>query len=135
MRLLPVFDEAFQKTLVDQTHIELVRMALALERYYLMNGNYPKSLEPLVPEYSEHPLRDPMNGKPWNYTREGKQGFHLYSVGMNGIDDGGKDSGDDGDDIAWRIRPEPPPLPVFEYNGKKLQGSFGNLDLERRKAH
>jgi hypothetical protein len=56
----------------------------------------------LVPEHLERLPDDPFSGKPLVY-RLTDEGFRLYSVGPNGVDDGGKscDDGDPEDDDEW----------------------------------
>jgi hypothetical protein len=75
---------------IAQTGVDLGRVACALERYRLAHGQYPKTVEALVPQFIEHLPHDIINGEPLHYrvTTNGK--FLLYSVGWNETDDGGK---------------------------------------------
>jgi hypothetical protein len=75
---------------------------VALRRYRLEHGQYPDALDALVPQYLKAPPQDPFTRAGLVYRREGR-GVVLYSIGLNGKDDGGLDTGwrDDGD-IAWR---------------------------------
>ena len=62
--------------------------ALAAERYRLKHQCYPESLDALVPEFLPGVLTDPVDDQPLRY-RAWTNGFVVYSVGHNGIDDGG----------------------------------------------
>ncbi|MFA5393919.1 MAG: ABC transporter permease [Candidatus Ratteibacteria bacterium] len=88
---------------------DLAKIVTALKRYKLTHGQYPKDLAELRPDFiSELPI-DPFTGRDFIYKQEGK-GFILYSLGENGVDNGGKiiirrfvgDSGELSDDIPWR---------------------------------
>jgi hypothetical protein len=122
-RIVPLLERSFERSMRIQLHIELARVAIALERYYLEQGRYPDTVEALTPRYLPAEPLDPMNAEPWKYNRDGDNGFTLYSVGMNGRDDGGfhtravsrVDSANTPDDIAWTVQSESPPLPVFTY--------------------
>jgi hypothetical protein len=88
-----------------QTYDNL-RLAVALEAYHRANGEYPKGLSALVPKHIAAVPLDLFTGKSLIYKREGK-GYILYSVGVNGEDDGGKGYDDDpaGDDLVIRMPP------------------------------
>lgn len=68
----------------------LARTAVALERHYQDNGDYPKSLQGLVPAYLDAILEDPMDGQPLGYLRTEDGRYRLHSKGWNLIDDLGK---------------------------------------------
>jgi hypothetical protein len=82
-------------------------VGFALAWYHCDHGHYPKSLDALAPKYLQQIPKDIFSGKPLIY-RPSERGFVLYSVGMNGKDDGGQGYGDTprGDDLVVRI-----PLP------------------------
>lgn len=87
---------------------ENVIVAFALAWYQRDNGHYPKELAALGPKYlSEVPL-DLCSGKPLKYEAT-QDGYLLYSVGVNGEDEGGHGPRDEppGDDIVVRM-----PLPA-----------------------
>jgi hypothetical protein len=73
-----------------QESVDLTRVAIALERSHLANGEYPGSLGTLEPRFIEKLPTDVINGQPLQYrcSLEGK--FLLYSVGWNGTDDDGQ---------------------------------------------
>ena len=72
-----------------QAQIHLSLAATALERHRLATGTYPASLDVLVPRYLDRVPSDPMTGEPLRYVRAADGTFKLYSVGLDGIDDGG----------------------------------------------
>jgi hypothetical protein len=82
--------------------------ALALAAYRADHGQYPEKLDSLVPEYLAAVPEDRFSadGAKIHYRRE-KEAYLLWSVGPNGIDDGGRDSDDNpaGDDLV--LRPVP----------------------------
>lgn len=97
---------------LGERHLEMVaslraaRVALAAERYRMDNGSLPESLERLVPGYIDSIPLDPFDSKPLKYKvgtlkcvrdmsalKKGAkwiegEGFVVYSIGRNGIDDG-----------------------------------------------
>lgn len=110
--------------------------AIALERFRLKHGAYPKSLDALTPDCLKTPLPDFMNNEPLHYSVRGDGHFLLYSIGLDGKDDGGKmAAGSEDDDpvammkglfrdpdIVW---PLPAPVAVADAHaaeeGKRLQ--------------
>ena len=64
------------------------QLAVALRLYRLKHGAYPDKLASLVPEVLGKLPTDPFSGKDYLYRRDGK-GFVVYSIGDDGIDDGG----------------------------------------------
>ncbi len=72
-----------------QSSLNLARLACALERYRLMHGEYPETLDTLAPQFIEKLPHDVINGQPLHYRRTDDGQFVLYSVGWNETDDGG----------------------------------------------
>jgi hypothetical protein len=66
--------------------------AIALKRYQLEHGNYPADLNSLMPEFIPAVPIDPVDGQPLRYRPNADGTFLLYSVGENGVDDGGNPS-------------------------------------------
>jgi hypothetical protein len=87
--LAPAFRKTQGKTARQSTVARLGEIACGLERYRLRKGSYPENLESLVPEFMAAIPNDPMNGKPPGYRRTDDGWFALWSVGLNGRDDGG----------------------------------------------
>jgi len=77
------------------------RLACQLARYRLIHGTYPARLDLI----GGSGITDPMTGQPFAYRPEGS-GFVLYSVGRDGIDNGGVSSklplsSDEVPDLIW----------------------------------
>ena len=81
---------AARKFAFGQASVDLARTAIALERYRLAHGNFPESLDALVPEFVVQTPHDVIGGQPLKYhlTVDGR--FVLYSIGWNETDDGGQ---------------------------------------------
>lgn len=67
----------------------LGKAVFALARHRADRGNYPERLDQLVPAYLETVPADDFGDGPLKYKRRDEGGFELYSVGVNGRDDGG----------------------------------------------
>ena len=68
----------------------LIVTGIALERYFLQHSNYPPALAELVPKYLSTAPVDFIDGQELRY-RLGKDGrFILYSIGLDGFDNGGQ---------------------------------------------
>jgi hypothetical protein len=65
-----------------------IQAAIACERYRLASGDWPKSLEALVPRYLECVPVDPFDGKPIRYARV-DEGIKVWCIGIDMKDDGG----------------------------------------------
>ena len=105
---IPNTAKATQTLARNQTMVNEGQIACALERYRLALGEYPPTLDALVPQFIEKLPHDIIGGQPLIYRRtdppspgsgaaSGK--FLLYSVGWNETDDGGtaSDKMDQGD--------------------------------------
>jgi hypothetical protein len=81
-------------------------VAFALAGYQRNNGRYPSSLNDLAPKYLAQVPRDIFSGNALLY-KPAANGYLLYSVGANGVDDGGRgyDDNSGGDDIVVRMPP------------------------------
>jgi hypothetical protein len=103
--LAPATGHALKRTAKSQTVARLAMVACALERYHLKQNVYPEKLDDLVPAFLPAPPLDPMNNQPFHYHRTDDGWFQLYSVGLNGQDDGGvfmvKKSGNKQEELDW----------------------------------
>ena len=87
---LPALPKVWLKAASTQTIADQATLACALERYRLIHGQFPDSLEALLPQQIKELPRDIIRGGPLHYQRTPKGGFLLYSIGWNATDDGGQ---------------------------------------------
>jgi len=87
--MLPAVGTTVRKYACAQSSVDMARVACALERYRLAHGEYPETLDVLVPQFIEKIPRDIIGGQPLHYRRTDDGKFLLYSVGWNETDDGG----------------------------------------------
>jgi len=87
--LFPAVTAYARKCAYFQSAVDMARVAIALERYRLAQGNYPESLDALAPHFMESLPHDVIGGQSLKYHRTDNGQFALYSVGWNGTDDGG----------------------------------------------
>ena len=88
---IPNINKAEQTTAHTQTMVNEAQIACALGRYRLAHGEYPETLDALVPQFSEKLPHDIIGGQPLHYRRTADGKFLLYSIGWNETDDGGED--------------------------------------------
>lgn len=88
-RLLPAMSATTTRFTQAQNSVDMALLACALERYRLAHGEYPETLAALVPSLLEKIPTDVVNGEPLHYQRTDNGRFKLYSIGWNGVDDGG----------------------------------------------
>ncbi|HEX3602081.1 MAG TPA: hypothetical protein VHU84_18145 [Lacipirellulaceae bacterium] len=102
--LMPNVDMGVTADVGTKTRLELLHIATALTIYRADHGSYPESPEALVPNILPTLPVDLYNTKPFAYKRiDG--GYLLYSLGPNGINDGGS-SENEGDDGMQGVRLE-----------------------------
>jgi len=89
-------------SLYEHVNLRLAGLACALERFRLGTGAYPDTLRELVPKFLAELPHEPTNGEPFRYRREEKEGYVLYSIGLDGIDDGGLEPGPNFGRGDWR---------------------------------
>jgi hypothetical protein len=81
--------KALDRVMAVETIRAVAITGVALRRSYLRQGRYPGELAALVPEFLPSIPRDPVDGKPLRYRAVGADSFVLYSIGKDGLDDGG----------------------------------------------
>jgi hypothetical protein len=86
---IPNFQKAFQACLRNEMLRRMTVTAIALKRYELAHGKPPPNLEALVPQFLSAVPIDLMSGHPLRYRLNAHGTFVLYSVGEDGVDDGG----------------------------------------------
>jgi hypothetical protein len=82
--------KAVQTFAFNQTKADEAQIACALERYRLAHGNYPETLNELVPQFTKKLPHDIIGGQPLKYRRTPDGQFLLYSIGWNETDENGK---------------------------------------------
>jgi len=86
---IPNFLKAMEMVAARQTRINQCRLACALERHRLANGQYPETLDALAPQFIDRVPHDLIGGQPLKYRRTAGGGYVLYSIGWDETDHGG----------------------------------------------
>jgi hypothetical protein len=85
--------EITRNSVIKYANIEVARRllvtAIALRRHQLAHGKYPDNLDQLAPNFLPAVPVDLMDGKPLRYQLKTNDTYLLYSVGEDGIDNGG----------------------------------------------
>jgi hypothetical protein len=87
------------------TRLRCIAAILAAERYRLKHSRWPEKIDDLKDLAAKETLIDPCDGKPLRLRCE-PDGLVIYSVGSNGVDDGGTEEtlrGRDSLDIGFRL--------------------------------
>jgi hypothetical protein len=87
--LVPSINGFERKMTRAQTSANLASIACALERCRLVHGQFPETLDALVPQFLAAVPRDVIMDQPLKYRRTSDGQFILYSVGWNKKDEGG----------------------------------------------
>jgi hypothetical protein len=88
--IIPNLTKTWQVTAANQTMVNEAQIVCALERYHLAHGEYPETLDALVPQFIGKLPHDIIGGQPLHYRPEAGGKFLLYSVGWNEADDDGQ---------------------------------------------
>jgi len=95
---IPDFSEVFNNgyagaALLKNIRIEAARRivitAIALKRYQLRHEHLPDGLTELTPDFLPAVPFDPIDGNPLRYHNNGDGTYLLYSIGDDGVDNGG----------------------------------------------
>ena len=105
---LAVFDNAQKKYLYAHTRTQQTRLACTLERFRRAKGDFPETLDALVPGFIDVIPKDVFDGKPLRYRRNADGGYDLWSIGSDRKDDGGhidpnQKSPEAQDDWIWHM--------------------------------
>lgn len=92
------------KVIATESIRRLAGTAVALKRYQLKHGEWPETLEVMVPEFLTTVPTDPGDGQPLRYRRQSGNEFLLYTLGDNGKDDGGEAVREDGTTVNPRFQ-------------------------------
>jgi hypothetical protein len=99
--------------------------AIALKRYQLRHQTLPTDLKALIPEFLSEVPRDPVDGLPLRYHTNAIGTFTLYSIGCDGIDNGGDPSSSE-TSLDWQrahdwVWPQPATPEEIQHFYKTLQ--------------
>ena len=87
---IPDFSTMQQQFNAGLTQSNFLELQLALRAYKFAHGSYPETLQALSPTFEPIIPDDKFApGKPLNYRKQGDN-YLLYSIGPDGVDDGGK---------------------------------------------
>jgi hypothetical protein len=89
MIAIPNYLKAGVTAVNAETERQMTLAAIALMRCQLRHGKLPSSLEALVPEFLAAVPWDYMSARPFCYRLKEDGSYGLYSVGLDGKDDGG----------------------------------------------
>jgi hypothetical protein len=96
----------------ETARLRAAATGVAAMRFRISEGRWPRSLHELTPKWMERLPPDPFTGEPLR-SAVGVEGFRVYSVGLNGADDGGVETPEDGayyrrgkPDVVFRVRDE-----------------------------
>jgi len=77
-------------------------LGITLRHYKNEHGGYPEKLAELVPDYLGAPLNDPFSNTSYVYRKNG-EGYVLYSLWVDGNDDGGAPRSRRTGDLVWQM--------------------------------
>ena len=106
--LVPALSAACDRFNSNLAGLRALHLALLVEVCRHEHGAWPDTLEALWPDFAAVELRDPfLPADSLLYQRDGKR-FTIYSVGPNGVDDGGQVEPTDANhsrppDVGWQI--------------------------------
>lgn len=104
--IVPTFAPVRTNLVQSDSKQLLALTGLSLSAYYRDHAKYPETLEALVPDYLDELPIDPLSGESFLYRKEG-EGYSLYGLGPNRVDDGGETNEEGGaddeyGDLIWR---------------------------------
>ena len=102
---MPALGEVAFNFQIERANRDACATAIAAELYHRANKKWPESAADLAPLCNGKTPQDPWNGKPILMETDAN-GFRMWSVGMNGVDDHGdlaqsKKRSDDSDSEDW----------------------------------
>ena len=88
----PDFEQLCARTIHANAQIKVlvksISLAFSCEQYYNENKQYPDSLDQISASFGVVIPKDPFSGNDLLFKRD-DNGYLIYSVGVNGKDDGG----------------------------------------------
>jgi hypothetical protein len=88
--LVPALTRVYEEELKSLARLRATRAGIAVERFRLVNGRLPDSLDELVPKFLDAVPSDPFDDSPLRYRKLSK-GFMTYGIGPDLTDHGGKE--------------------------------------------
>jgi len=98
--LAPAFAQSCQAQARHEAMLDLIQLGILIEQHHARTSSYPESLDVIARDLGTSLPVDPFTGEPYLY-QSSDDGFLLYSIGQNLIDDGGRHDSRSGD-IVWR---------------------------------
>lgn len=99
---IPGCEKAFHKLLKARATQDIAVTSIALKRFQLKHGRYPTQLSELTPEFLKSVPFDLVDGQLLRYRPNSDGTFLLYSIGDDGIDDGGNPARENGKSRTWQ---------------------------------
>jgi hypothetical protein len=87
--LTPSYDTLLHRVVTSNGECDGMFIGLALELFHREHGKWPASLDQLSPKFLPSVPVDPINGKPLHFKLVNDRPI-VYSVGIDGDDDGGR---------------------------------------------
>jgi len=102
---MPTFAAVFQSTAWSDAVRATGQIGLAMHRYRAAHGEFPASLDELVPEALDAVARDPFDGQPIRLVTT-DDGWIVYNIGPDMTDEGGEpfNSSERTGDLVFRYR-------------------------------
>ena len=104
---LPNLQRVVEVAFRTETRRRLAVVAVGLGRFRLLHGRYPDELAELVPAFLAVLPADPYTAQPFGYRLTDAEHPRLWSVGADGVDDGGTIESDE----VWLLPADPEALP------------------------
>lgn len=131
-----------RKEVKSLANLRLAETAVALARFRGTHQNtYPDTLGGLTPDFLPQIPKDPYDGQPLHYLKA-KNGYRLYSVGPNLLDDGGQRGKQDDGDIVFEVLNPPtgdaphnsdPQIQLKKLKDQLDQGQINKDEYEKKK--
>ncbi|MGD0541353.1 MAG: hypothetical protein ABSB33_07540 [Tepidisphaeraceae bacterium] len=102
--LAPSLSRAFETLATGEAGDACAQAAVAMTRFRLDHGTLPSHLADLVPAYLDAVPIDPFDGHPLRLAIKSDK-WIIYSIGPDGIDDGGAEMHDGKGDVIFTLKP------------------------------
>ena len=112
---LEIWPSVLDRTFKTHAKLLVTRIGIALELFRSRQGEYAASLDQVLVGRTDLPPSDPMTGAAWQFWPMPGGGVKLYSLGIDGIDDGGVSASAQRRDITWTVYAAPPAMPLWRW--------------------